>query len=90
MRKKVYSIFFTKVSEKQYKLLANKIKKEVALILETIAIDPLLGKLLHGPLKGLRSKRIGNLRIIYKQEKSQLVIMVINIEHRKSVYRRKK
>jgi len=89
MRENVYSISFTKTSEKQYKLLAKKVQREIALILEEIARDPLLGKALHGPLKGLCSKRIGKFRIIYKQEKKQLVVVIVNIEHRKSVYRKK-
>lgn len=89
MREKVYSVFFTKTSGKQYKLLAKKVQREIALILEEIACYPLLGKALHSSLKGLRSKRVGKVRIIYKQEKKQLVVVIVNIEHRKSVYRKK-
>jgi len=90
MREKVYSILFTKSSEKQYHALSEKVQHELALILEEIARDPLLGKPLQGPLKGLRSKRAGNFRIIYEQKKSELIITVINIGQRKSVYKRKK
>jgi len=90
MRENVYSIFFTKTSEKQYFSLSNKVQHEVALILEEIARDPLIGKPLQGALKGLKSKRVGKIRIIYQQKKNELIILIINIEHRKSVYRRKK
>jgi len=83
----IYSICFTRTSRKQFGYLPSKAKKEIAKILEEeIAPDPLLGKPLHGPLKGLRSKRVGNLRIIYQIIKNELVIMVINLEHRKKVY----
>lgn len=86
-RYNIYSICFTRTSKKQFESLPSKAKKEIAKILEEeIAPDPLLGKPLHGTLKGLRSKRVGNLRIIYQIIKNELVIMVINLEHRKKVY----
>ena len=86
-RYNIYSISFTRTSKKQFDSLPNKIKQEVIKILEDeIALDPLVGKPLHGPLKGLRSRRIGVLRIIYEIIRSELVIMVLSIEHRKSVY----
>ena len=86
-RYNIYTICFTRTSKKQFESLPPKIKKEIAKILEEeIARNPLLGKPLHGALKGLRSQRIGTLRIIYQMIKNELVIMVINLEHRKKVY----
>jgi len=90
-RDNIYDIHFTRTSKKQFDTLPVKIKSEIAKMLEEeIARNPLLGKPLQGPLKGLRSQRIGNLRIIYKIIKNELTIMVINLEHRKQVYRIKK
>ena len=90
MRDRTHSIRFTKTSKKHFdSLKPKKTQDEVASVLEELARDPLIGKPLQGPLKGLRSKRIGKIRIIYKQIKSELVIIVISIEHRKKVYRRK-
>ncbi|MBN2483248.1 MAG: type II toxin-antitoxin system mRNA interferase toxin, RelE/StbE family [Candidatus Omnitrophica bacterium] len=87
-RQNVYSISFTRTSKKQFNFLPGKIKKEIAKILEEeLAYNPLLGKPLQGPLKGLRSQRVGVLRIIYKIVQDELVIIVISLEHRKSVYR---
>ena len=86
-RYNVYNICFTRTSRKQFKALPSKAQKEITKILEEeIARNPLLGKPLHGPLKGLRSQRVGNLRIIYQIIKNELVIMVINLKLRKSVY----
>ena len=86
-RYNIYTICFTRTSKKQFESLPPKIKKEIAKILEEeIAHNPLLGKPLQGALKGLRSQRIGTLRIIYQMIKNELVIMVINLEHRKKVY----
>ena len=87
-RYNIYTICFTHTSKKQFESLPPKIKKEITKILEEeMAHNPLLGKPLHGVLKGLRSQRIGTLRIIYQMIKNELVIMVINLEHRKKVYR---
>lgn len=86
-RYNIYNICFTRTSKKQFESLPSKAKKEITKMLEEeIAHNPLLGKPLHGTLKGLRSQRAGNLRIIYQIMKNELVIMVINLEHRKKVY----
>ena len=86
-RYNIYNVCFTRTSKNQFEFLPFKVKKEITKILEgEIAYNPLLGKPLHGVLKGLRSQRVGNLRIIYQIIKNKLVIMVINLEHRKKVY----
>ncbi len=87
MRKKTYNIVFTRQSEKQFKSLPGKVKKEAAMALEAIACDPLSGKALQGRFKPLRSKRIGKYRIVYNQQKDKLIIVVIDIAHRKAVYK---
>ncbi|MFH1645643.1 MAG: type II toxin-antitoxin system RelE/ParE family toxin [Candidatus Omnitrophota bacterium] len=88
-RYNVYKICFTRGSKKQFEALSSKVKKEVTKILEEeIAYNPMLGKPLQGALKHLRSQRIGNLRIIYRIIKNELVVMVVNLEHRKQVYRK--
>ena len=90
-RDNIYNIYFTRTSKKQFDSLSSKIKEEITKILEEeIAYNPLLGKPLQGPLKGLRSQRIGNLRLIYQIIRNELTIMVISLEHRKQVYRIKK
>ena len=90
MRHRTYSIRFTSTSRKQFQAFTVKVREELANVLEELAKDPLMGKPLQGPLKGLRSYRIGKLRIVYKQIKTHLEVIVISIERRKSVYRRKK
>ena len=87
-RGNIYDICFTRTSKKQFESLPSKARKEITKILEEeIAHNPLLGKPLHGALKGLRSQRTGNLRIIYQIINRKLAIIVINLEHRKQVYR---
>ncbi len=51
----------------------------------SLSDDPLAGKPLMGPLKGLRSLRVGEYRIIY--EVSRTVVSVLTVNHRREVYR---
>jgi len=47
---------------------------------------PDLGKQLAGHLKGLRSLRIGEYRVIYKKEIKGLIVLIVAVGHRKSIY----
>jgi mRNA-degrading endonuclease RelE of RelBE toxin-antitoxin system len=55
--------------------------------LDRLRDDPLLGKPLQGPLAGLRSLRVGNIRIIHRFEAERLLIFVLDIARRDKVYR---
>lgn len=55
--------------------------------LEAIAVAPLEGKPLHGELKGLRSYRVGSFRIVYELRQKELLVMVIDLGHRKEIYK---
>jgi mRNA interferase RelE/StbE len=61
----------------------NAIKKAIE---QKIAINPIeFGKPLRYSLKGCRRLRVGDHRVIYRIEKSDLVL-IIKIGHRKEVY----
>lgn len=62
--------------------IRDRIKKEI----EKLESDPNLGKQLTVVLSGLRSLRVGDYRVIYKKEFNELIILVIAVEHRKSIY----
>lgn len=55
--------------------------------LGSLASDPHAGKPLHGELAKLRSLRVGALRIVYRFESDQLLVLVLDIGQRGSVYR---
>jgi len=46
-----------------------------------------VGKPLRAPLEGLHVARRGEFRVIYKIDDEQIVVLVVTIEHRRSVYR---
>jgi addiction module RelE/StbE family toxin len=53
--------------------------------IEALGDDPDMGKALVGPLKALRSLRVGDYRIIYEKGKDAVVVLTVN--HRREVYR---
>lgn len=61
----------------------NKIFKAIEVLIE----NPNLGKQLVGPLKGLRSLRFGNYRVIYKKDIQTITIVIIAVGHRKKIYK---
>lgn len=56
--------------------------------LRDILSDPFCGKKLHGERKGQYSVRVWPYRIIYTIEKKELLIVVIDVDHRGSVYKK--
>ena len=58
--------------------------------LERIADDPRLGKPLHRSLALLRSYRVGDYRIVYQVRDREVVVLVVMVGHRRSVYEQAK
>ena len=83
----MWQIEYTGTAQKFIKLLDNKDKDRIMKSVESLQMNPDLGKQLVGPLKGLRSLRVGRYRIIYKKEINELIILVVAIGHRKNIYK---
>lgn len=62
-------------------------KAKIFKSIETLKENPDLGKQLVGPLKGLRSLRIGKYRVIYKKELQIITIIILAVGHRKNIYK---
>jgi mRNA interferase RelE/StbE len=82
----MYTLTFTNTAKSQYEKLNNRLRKQVDKGLERIVHDPSLGKPLRGELKGIFSERVATFRILYKIRKAEIEVLVLVIEHRKSVY----
>jgi len=61
--------------------------RRIANAIESLKTNPYQGKLLKAKLKGRYSRRVGAYRIVYKIEADKLIIFVIDINHRRDVYR---
>jgi len=59
----------------------------MANVLDSLEKDPFQGKSLKGRLMGFQSYRIGSYRIIYQVFRQRLLVIVIDIGHRRDIYR---
>jgi mRNA interferase RelE/StbE len=82
------ALLFTTLARKQYEKLPPQIQGRVAAALEHLAVEPLSGKPLQGELRGDRSHRVGEYRIVYTPEPALQRLVVLRIAHRREVYRR--
>lgn len=68
--------------------LDPQIRSRVRKAMETLAEEPLRGKPLQLDLKGLRSWRTGDFRIVYRVIEDRIEVLVLAIGHRRDVYDR--
>lgn len=54
---------------------------------EYISNNPDHGKPLHGKLRGLLSYRMGSYRILYQIHHGRLLVIIVDIGHRKDIYK---
>ncbi|MCB9800460.1 MAG: type II toxin-antitoxin system RelE/ParE family toxin [Candidatus Omnitrophica bacterium] len=87
---KKYKLELTRQAEASLEKIARsdtRLYKRVVQIFESLQQDPFQGKPLKGRLKGRYSYRVGTYRIIYAVFRNQLLITVIDIGHRRDIYR---
>lgn len=85
-----YRVLFTKQAEKSFDLIMKSqpaLGSRIARAVERISADPNVGTPLKGILKGLNKYRVGPYRIIYEIYHARLLVIVIDIGHRKEIYR---
>ena len=86
----MYKVILQSEADKTYRWLFQHDRSRHARIRSAIASlqsNPNAGKPLTGPWQGCRSLRVGVYRIVYQIEKSVLTIYVLDIGHRREVYR---
>jgi len=85
-----YKLELTRQAESVLEHLARlepELYRRMAQVLDDLEHDPFQGKPLKGQLKGRYSYRVGTYRIIYKVFRHQLLVVVIDIGHRRDIYR---
>jgi mRNA interferase RelE/StbE len=85
----VWQIEFEKKADKQFGSLDFPIQKKIVRYLrERIADDPkIFGKELTGDRAGLWRYRIEDYRVICKLQDARLVVLVMDVGHRKEIYK---
>ena len=86
MYKIEFSNFVTKHLENIYKV-DQKLYFRFISVIETLKLNPYQGKRLRGKFAGDYSLRVGDYRIVYTVYKDRLVVYIIDLGHRKEIYR---
>ncbi len=82
----VFDLIFTQTAQRQYDQLNPRLRRQVDRGLERVAANPREGKPLGGSLKGIWSERVATFRILYKIFNDRIEVLVLVIEHRKSIH----
>jgi len=82
----MYNIEFDKKAADFFKKLDKSLQNRIGKKIELLKNNPRLGIPLVGNLSGFYKLRVGDYRIIYQIKNEQLIILVLDIEHRKSIY----
>lgn len=88
MAERLYTVEYLEIAEKSLLRLPKQIVKRVRDSIQALKIDP------RPPgskkLKGEGNKwriRVGDYRVVYSIEDDRLVILIIDVGHRKDIYR---
>lgn len=87
---KSYKLELTRQAESALERIARRepeLFKRMVQVLDDLQCDPFQGKPLKGQLKGRYSYRVGTYRILYSIFRQQLLVVVIDVGHRRDVYR---
>ena len=83
-----WTVRYTKSAAKAIRGLDPQVQSKVLVAIKKLVEDPTRGKPLQLTLRGLRSWRTGDWRIIYRAAREHLEILVIAVGHRRDVYDR--
>lgn len=83
-----YQVIVSNEARKNLKKIPIEWKRRVWLYLDRLKTDPYIGKKLEGRYAGSYSIRVWPYRIIYTIKKKELIIEVIEIEHRGGAYKK--
>lgn len=82
-----YKIEFAKQAAKQFKAFPRQEQQRLKIKIDNLEIDPRpSGVVKLSGEQNLYRIRVGNYRIIYSIQDSQLLILIVKIGHRKDVY----
>lgn len=86
----MYKVVLQSQADKTYRWLFQHdrpLHERIRAAISSLQANPHAGKPLGGRWQGCRSLRVGVYRIIYQIEKSILTIYVLDIGHRREIYR---
>ena len=88
----MYKIEFSRLAAREMEKVFRVDQKLYARfinVVESLEKDPFQGKRLKGKLSGDYSLRVGDYRVIYTVYKDRLIVYIIDLGHRKDIYKEK-
>ena len=86
----MWQVIYDDSAKKQLAKLDKKVQSDILRYMRERMVtneDPRrFGKALHSDMKGLWRYRVHDYRIICRIEAERLVVMVVNVDHRKDIY----
>ncbi len=83
-----WTVSYTQTAAKAIRGLDPQVRSKVRAAIDRLVEDPSRGKPLQLTLRGLRSWRTGDWRIVYRATRERLEILVVAVGHRRDVYDR--
>ncbi len=83
-----WTVSYTPSAARAIRRLDPQVRTRVRAAVGVLATDPLRGKPLQLTLRGLRSWRTGDWRIVYRAVEQRLEVLVVAVGHRREVYDR--
>ena len=86
----VYNVELSNQAERVIRRMTERepaLYQRVASALDDLQRDPHQGKPLKGQLKDRYSYRVGSYRIVYLVRRQELLVLIIDIGHRRDIYR---
>ena len=87
MTKRYQVIWETRVRKQDFKkITASEVRRIVKKVESHLAENPTAGTQLKGHYKGLWRYRVGDYRVIYDIQDTQVTIRIVRVGHRREVY----
>ncbi len=83
----LYSLKIKQSAFKEIQRLDKPDRKRLVEAIDNLTDNPHVGKLLKGEFSGLRRIRVGSFRVIYEINEGEVLILILRVAHRKTVYR---
>ncbi len=83
-----WTIRYTVGAARSIRQLDPQVRRRVRAAIGRLAEDPERGKPLQMTLRGLRSWRTGDFRIVYRIFESRIEVVIVAVGHRREVYDR--
>jgi mRNA interferase RelE/StbE len=86
----MYKIEFARIAAKELEKIYRTDKKlyfHLIAAIEALKDNPYQGKSLKGKFLGDFSLRVGDYRVIYTVHKDKLIVYIIDLGHRREIYR---